>query len=584
MPIRRIMNADALNRQWEAFTQFVLEGSNYSMPDNIAEKYKNTIIDQLETMQTSARRDFIAFYKSLLAINHDQNSANSDKYDKFCELMGPVLDRYLSLPESAKINFVEFTKKLFVYYSEQEEVENELNVMTTLIGTFVSLHEEDELVSDFIHFINQNNVMQAHHLSALLTATSTNELQADYNAVLQIEQQHRLDNLDDIFQEQQEQQEHVEGLRNQTAHDKDTEDSIQDAIDKLRKTYSQENRFNSIEQLIKYLQNKVELLVQNNYLKKEDQQVIAANFRNILALTDDEDDKSRSKIFDLLKLAVYALEDEEAVKIMSGTQTAVSRDDMNRRFAGWLDSAIIDSQLAYRRDAGLSGYPSEQELNKDKSCFGGSINRIIASLNLIHPDVHIISGQAAKHNVDYYKMAHEQTVMQIKRFGQGVEFQNAAKQYLQTVPLQQLTTTLRALKQFASQEEDDDINNNKVLKTFKAEFTLYIMNIAKTSLTIKNSSQDKMIAQELEAFIDAYITYNLLTDIKEIKKTTPLKTQAQPLLFGSNLNKLPNNTSPRTQVFDDNTLSPRVARTLLFNAIPTQKTQKKKRKKKKTQT
>lgn len=204
MPLRRIIVGDAQNRNWEAFKQFVLEGNNFSIPDNIEEKYKNTIIDKLAKMPESAKKDFIEFYKSLLAKNHEQNSANSDKHDKFCELMGPVLDRYLRLPESSKRNFVEFTEKLFVYYSENEEVENELNLMTTLIGTFVSLHDEDELVSDFINFINQNNVMRAHHLSALITANSTNELQNAYNLLLQTDQQTA----------------HVKGLHNQTAHDK----------------------------------------------------------------------------------------------------------------------------------------------------------------------------------------------------------------------------------------------------------------------------------------------------------------------------------------------------------------------------
>ncbi|MGD0465705.1 MAG: hypothetical protein ABSA84_03315 [Gammaproteobacteria bacterium] len=301
-------------------------------------------------------------------------------------------------------------------------------------------------------------------------------------------------------------------IHNQTVHAPETERTIYDAVEKLHARYSSSEEFNfltDLQSVISFLQTKVNELKRTGKLNNDDDRVIQANFLNLLNLNLLSLDlqqimELQNKAYSFLKLAIVALQDKKAAEQMIGYPPLVS--DMEDRWAGWFKSAIIDSQLAYRRDRGDMSYPSEEELNRDKSCFGGNLNRIIAALNLIHPDVEIQEGQSALANMEKY--FRDRNIAKVKEFGQN-ELQEVADSYVAAISLENLIRLFSELEKLEKKEQEQ---KSEDLILFEETLKQHIITEAKKSI----GEEITPYISELTPFIDTYIDNNFFDKIKEL--------------------------------------------------------------------
>jgi hypothetical protein len=329
-------------------------------------------------------------------------------------------------------------------------------------------------------------------------------------------------------------------LANQTIHDKGAEKSVKSSIENLKKRYipgpfsnllaklgfkGSENILNlyatfgkkSFEETVLFLTGKALQLLFIKQLNQDEFRVINANFKNLYSLKQGRKEKATANY--LLKLAIFALEDKlTAAKIYKHSSEQLL-NDMNERWASWFRNAIVDSQLAYRRDRGDMTWPSKSELNTDRSCFGGSLLRIITALNLMHPDVTVSEGQGVLlHNMQTYKTLHEQKVSIIKNFGQNY-LVDVAKKYLEKVSIENLTDILGHLENAGLLLQDD------TLDSFQTNLKTFIINNAqefiedKYNANISQKISNDLIDKHLSSFIEAYIQYNLQDHINEIIET-----------------------------------------------------------------
>ncbi len=307
----------------------------------------------------------------------------------------------------------------------------------------------------------------------------------------------------------------------QTVHDRKTESTIQDSIDNLSRRYGTEP--SSLESIVLFLTDKANKLQSSGKLTADEIRVINANFKNLLSLRTREDytEDQELKAVKLLRLAINALEDQDIAKQMCGYENGQKLDDdMNDRWAGWFRSAIIDSQLAYRRDRGDMSIPSDDELNKDQSCFGGSLNRIIVALNLIHPDVIIQAGQKTLASIELYFKDRQKGV--INEFGQNIDtLQGVVKKYLESFKIAELKEILRELKELEKFEEAPQLDQkSERLKHFEENLHKHIVSSAKLHLKGKGiEGEDDLISKTLQPFTSAYIDGPLQNNIqKAIRK------------------------------------------------------------------
>ena len=297
-------------------------------------------------------------------------------------------------------------------------------------------------------------------------------------------------------------------IHNQTVHAPETERTIYNAIEKLHAKYSRSYEFNSLTDLrsvISFLQCKVIELKEAGKLNNDDDRVIQANFLNLLDLVSQQMLELQNKAYNFLKLAVSALQDKKAAEQMIGRSPL--DEDMQDRWAGWFKSAIIDSQLAYRRDRGDMSYPSDEELNQDKSCFGGNLNRIIAALNLIHPDVEIQEGQSALANMEKY--FRDRTIAKIKEFGQN-KLQEVADNYI--VAMISWEHLVKVFSELEKIEKDSRIQKSEKLILFEETLKQHIVTEATSSV----GEEITTYISEITPFIDAYIDGSLYDKIKEV--------------------------------------------------------------------
>lgn len=305
-------------------------------------------------------------------------------------------------------------------------------------------------------------------------------------------------------------------IYNQTVHDLATETTIQESINKLRTRYKEsELLYTSLEQSISFLRQKVDYLVSLGKLMSDEKRVIEANFNSLLLIGTNEASQAAS----LLGLAINALEDQNIAQqmcIKSGLPGSPEKliNDMCDRWAGWFKSAIIDSQLAYRRDRGDMSIPNDAELNQDKSCFRGMLNRIIMALNLLHPDVNVQEGQGTLANIEQYRYTRKIAI--IKEFGQNPnKLQVVANQYLveylATICIENLKKILLELENIY--EAGEDQQKSELLTSLENRLQAYVLKSAKLSLKIENVD---LIKQHLQSFISAYIDIFLEVKIKEV--------------------------------------------------------------------
>lgn len=291
-------------------------------------------------------------------------------------------------------------------------------------------------------------------------------------------------------------------INNQTVHDVITEATIQESITRLKDRYGIQE--STLSELIEYLNKQANNLLESGHLNLDEINVIKANFDNLLH-NIDVDEQSKAK--DLLSLAIQALNDKESAHKMLG-RTSSEQDDQDR-WSGWFKSAIVDSQLAYRRDRGDTTFPSVEELNNDRSCFGGGLNRIISALNFIHPDVVIEAGQGALANMQQYREVRDKA--KIKKFGQDLPDaqQELVKHYLATFSLPTLEAILSELNKLDVMEESTE--KSQVLTTFEKDLEERIISAAKSFLDVEDVD---LIEKELKPFISAYISGILQGEIQ----------------------------------------------------------------------
>jgi|GEM_PF-2933721 len=201
----------------------------------------------------------------------------------------------------------------------------------------------------------------------------------------------------------------VVGIANQSVHDKAFETSIKKSVEKLQRLYGAPSV--SVESLVKIIVERMESLQKKSLLQPVEVRVIDVFLKGTQGLDED----ARSKITLYLYLAWQALNDEKEAAKALGREP--KQEDMDERVASWLRSGPMDAQLAYILDnLGQGQFKDKKTLlealskNFDhvvgagKSCLGGSFNRLISGLDVIHPLVVIDYGEATKSNADLYAL------------------------------------------------------------------------------------------------------------------------------------------------------------------------------------
>lgn len=276
---------------------------------------------------------------------------------------------------------------------------------------------------------------------------------------------------------------------------------------------SDEYEDGSLENTVLFLKQKADELVSLEKITPDERRVIEVNFNNLFNIETD----GKIQAFCLLKLAIRALEDREVAWQMCNENSLEDiieeklANDISDRWSGWFKSAIVDSQLAYRRDRGDMSIPNNEELNRDTSCFGGSLNRIIFALNLIHPDVKVLEGQGTLANIGLY----QQVIAKINVFGQN-SLQEIANQYLiaklANFSLEDLEKILKELENSDETIGSESNSKSEILISLEHDLETHIIDNARTTLEIQDVG---LIERQLAPFISTYISDLLQDKIEE---------------------------------------------------------------------
>jgi len=309
----------------------------------------------------------------------------------------------------------------------------------------------------------------------------------------------------------------IEGLINQSVHDKETEMGIQSAMEKLQHRYAL-NRKHSLSEVNAILQNKIRELISQGRLSPKEEGVINLFLSGVGELSTSEKEQFRQYI----NLVIFSIEDAAAHKELLPNASYTYGDQLDN-WRAWFDNAIIDSQLAYLRDLGIKEIPQPEALKKYKSCVGGALNRIIAGLNLLHPDVEVSEGESGIHNMAVYKEnadakrgAEENSVEENSAKKQGDAF--VKKQTIGRIKLY-LQDHVSSIGQAFIDEwvaRGGSLENSEKLQESLADA---IQKAVQENVTIgsNNSFDDPVIHQVIQEFIRTFIEYSL-EDILETKR------------------------------------------------------------------
>lgn len=431
----------------------------------------------------------------------------------------PVIERYLeNLNLDTELSLIDGLNQILNFF-ENNNIQNVNQINNIDLDNNIrniNIINENNII---INNINRNNI-NTQNADILNIGTDFNILNfynntyindTNFNNIIHI-QNIDLDPINNINYEADAIETTV-GIHNQTVHESATEATIQEAITKLRSRYKGcEKIFTNLQQVLLFLRQKSYDLVLSKKLSEDEIKIIEVNFNNVSLLMLEQ----RSQAVDLLRLAISALNDKAIAQQMCDRDpedVEQLADDMLSRWAGWFRSAIIDSQLAYRRDRGDMSIPcNDEELSKDRSCFGGSLNRIIYALNLIHPDVAIQEGQQTLANMERYRQDRE--IATIKKFGQNklhTRTNDYLDDYLVTIDLKNLKDILSKLEKIDEKELDSD-HKNESLISFEKDLEAHIVTDASLYLGIENFT---LIQRELQPFISAYIDGILGDRVKE---------------------------------------------------------------------
>jgi hypothetical protein len=251
----------------------------------------------------------------------------------------------------------------------------------------------------------------------------------------------------------------IHGVRTQTVHDAIFEASVSEAVGKLGDRY-RSIPYHTLNDLVALYDKKIDELVKKKLLRPVEGKVAQFFFTGINVRPDGESSETLALY---LNLVWDALNDKAIAKEL-GQPNEFTDQDIDERVASWLKASPIDAQLAYHLDnigTRYRGtiYHTKQELleaiGKDetllttgKSCVGGSINRLISGLDLLHPDVKLELGEGQRANIE---------IMARSRFIQNTALAFLKKTYQETPelfsdPATLKETTQKHLKEALQQE------------------------------------------------------------------------------------------------------------------------------------
>ena len=212
----------------------------------------------------------------------------------------------------------------------------------------------------------------------------------------------------------------IQVFHNQTVHDAKYEASLKAAVGKLEKRYVKDTM--SLEEVVKELKDKINAATQDKIkdgLKPSEVKVLTHFFD--VRMDDLAGNSDTVKHY--LNLAWQALTDKTVYDLKTDK-------DVDDRILGWLRSGPLDAQLAYLLDnlSEKGPFKTKAELltaietqpdliDKGKSCIGGSYNRLIDPLNLIHPDVNLEAGDGQIKNAQLLyrlKVMKDQALIKLK--------------------------------------------------------------------------------------------------------------------------------------------------------------------------
>ncbi len=394
----------------------------------------------------------------------------------------------------------------------------------------------------FYTFLIQNRVSNLNHIEQLSQVANPNDWQATLNGIRGAINQGR-----GIQGGQQR-----PGMNNQTVHDKAYERSISEALNKLQTRYRSRPRY-SLEDLQRFYLEKIQEF-QKNKLLSRGEATTAHHF-----FTDGFDRlENRDKTQNYLNLAWQALNDRE-IAFELGSQESFNAQEINERIAGWLRAGPIDAQLAYHLDrlGSQSLYKTKVQLleaverdgkliTSGQSCVGGSYNRLIDALNLIHPDVHLALGEGNKKNIEVMARAQFLNTQMLtileQLYQDSPEDFNARETIKQTTRkkleesfIKEIETNYQGLSPERRQEELDRMMEDQFDKAYSQASPIKPI----------QDYIDKGLVQDLESWLDNYnfptaqevtdYTSNLMKKKLEALKDQPSDDIKEDLMDEANM-------------------------------------------------
>ncbi len=229
-------------------------------------------------------------------------------------------------------------------------------------------------------------------------------------------------------------------LRQTASHDRHTEATLQDAAQKLMNRYQIriQEKFSPINpmkpQIRELIETKIDQLANRQRLTPEQALIAKALLSRIDEPFNERDPQydanhlylwntaaKKQKTKDLLKIALVALEDEQAFEQHQGRP--MLDQDREDNWTAWVLNALYDGSSAYSIDRGAT--PNPVNVRPSNSCIAGVDHRILHGLTGIHPDVQISAGSNEESNLLTWKLAQEHAKEQRK-----ADFYNSAFSHL----------------------------------------------------------------------------------------------------------------------------------------------------------
>jgi hypothetical protein len=412
----------------------------------------------------------VAVVKTISDIKDDRK--RQEVINQVLRLMAsPAIQRLEGDHFSQQLDLAEGSRAWFPPPGAEEAWAKRINLIWSITRVRV------DFLSRFADFLIQNRVTNVSHIDALSRVYNPE----DWRLTLEGMRGHH--------------DTPIPGVRAQTVHDAIFEASVSEAVGKLADRY-RSIPYQRLNDLVALYGKKIDDLVKKRLLTPVEGKVAQFFFTGVNVRPDGE---SSETIALYLNLVWDALNDKAIAKEL-GRPNEFTDQDIDERVASWLKASPIDAQLAYHLDnigtryRGII-YHTKQELleaiEKDESllttgqsCVGGSINRLISGLDLVHPDVELALGEGQQVNIG---------IMARYRFIQNTALAFLKKTYQETPELFSDPTTLK------------DTTQQHLKEAFQQE-------IEKNYPTLAKEEAER----ELNRFLDTHFD-------EAVQQATPLK-------------------------------------------------------------